>query len=331
MRGNRFPKTVLILGAGASHHLNYPVGGQLLATIQSLSSQGQHAEHRRFHQQLNLACPPSIDNFLKSHENDADYQHHAKGLILFAIFAAESNASVDGGQGNDWYTFLADTVENHMRNGTGSFEDVSVISFNYDRSFEHTLATRMLNRNHAKNMKSALKLIGGDRVVHIYGRLPHTPDEYFCAKDVDLRPLNVFLPEYGMSSQLGPNDSARIETCMSFGKGLIKTFFENSVESEKASQLIREAEHVVFLGFAYHPQNMQALGFDFADKDACHGKTIVGTSYRMSPTQVALVQNDSNDNIKLFPVTCLGLFQNHFALGTQFPVLGEPQTFPRQR
>jgi hypothetical protein len=70
------------------------------------------------------------------------------------------------------------------------------------------------------------------------------------------------------------------------GNTALKTYTE-SVESDEIRKAVMEADKVVFLGFAFHDQNMSVLAGD----QTLEVKPMLGTAFEMSESDVNVVRN----------------------------------------
>jgi hypothetical protein len=116
------------------------------------------------------------------------------------------------------------------------FEDLSFIVFNYDRCIEHFLAYA-LQLLYGVEREVAEAIVGRADIIHPYGSVG----------DLDRVPFGG--PGYGRPDYF------------TLGQG-IKTYTEQVEENatlDKIAHSMERAECVVFLGFAYHKQNMRLL------------------------------------------------------------------------
>lgn len=72
----------------------------------------------------------------------------------------------------DWYQYFCDKLNT-------SFEEfdqnkISIITFNYDRSLEHSLFTALKN-SYAKNDRDCASKLKNIPIVHVYGQLGYLP------------------------------------------------------------------------------------------------------------------------------------------------------------
>ena len=139
--------TVLILGAGASMPFGFPSGlelidricerargsdQQIIDVLDILNIKGDILG--AFSNELRLAAPSSIDEFL---ENRQDYLEIGKALIAVVIAESEDSLKLLGRQHPErhWYRYLLSKLRGSL--SEFSQNQLSVITFNYDRSLEH--------------------------------------------------------------------------------------------------------------------------------------------------------------------------------------------------
>ncbi len=176
------------------------------------------------------------------------------------------------------------------------FENIKIISFNYDRCIEHFL---------------------GHWIASIYG--PTVPLGDLMSKLEILRPYGSVAPlsgnraiKYGFDPTVIPLASM-IEN--------IKTYTEQVTDVEvltKVHAAISEAETILFLGFGFHKQNINLLtppGF-------INAHLILGTASGFSRSDVSVIQDDLHGRFKgeggsridvelRHDLTCTGLFEEY--------------------
>lgn len=277
-------KTLFVVGAGASAEIDLPVGNALLETIAKklniafqdgvrLSSGDpeivdviRHYARRRnesengYYQKgrmIGQAAPvaPSIDNFLDAHKQDETLQFCGKLGIVASILEAErrSKLFIDESRGarddlsrlnGTWYTaFMRMLVERvDLEEIESVFDNVSFITFNYDRCIQRFLHVA-LQRYYGIDSGRAADLISKLEIIHPYGWIGDLP---FAASGPSVVPYGASLGDSGLI------DAAR----------RIRTFTEQVEDENSLSAIqesVRRAETIVFLGFAFHPQNMELL------------------------------------------------------------------------
>jgi hypothetical protein len=196
--------TVFILGAGASWHYGFPTGEVLVKEIrkkaENLSRYYEHSwrsgnrelpkflgnqnqfqwksaweQCARLHMGLQQANPLVVDYFLGL---NPDFQEVGKLLIAWVLlerYSRSSGGSVninrDQPSDDDWCRF----VTHQLTVGCSKSADllrnkISFVTFNYDLSLEHRLASalRHVQLFEPEDIKTFL---GGNRIIHVYGKL----------------------------------------------------------------------------------------------------------------------------------------------------------------
>ena len=144
-------------------------------------------------------------------------------------------------------------------------DDVSFINFNYDRCLEHFLRNA-LQLLYSVPQQKAAEIVSKANIIHPYGfvgTLEKVPYGGNIHGRMDFRELS----------------------------NSIKTYTERIEEPEVLQNMqaaIREADCVVFLGFAYHKQNMALLKPPRSQKT----KQIYGTAFQMSDKDVEEVVDE---------------------------------------
>lgn len=308
-------KTLFIIGAGAGADVNLPVGSQLaldihhrtkvsashfgtlesgtfdrefaLSFFEGGKGQGHdyYGAFRLIHRGVLFAN--SIDDYLNIHEGTPDVIEVGKAAIIRSILNAErhSHLFVDPSNvKNTLYPMKAHDswMVKFMRVlGPGRkvsevdkvLDEVAFINFNYDRCLEHFLM-HALHLQYGISKQRAAEIVGRATIIHPYGsagpleRLPFGGIEHERLDYLDL--------------------SKRIRT---YNEQIEE---ESTLSSIEAS--IRNADCLVFLGFAYHKQNMDLL----FGKHAASQKTklIFGTALGMSKADRSEVKSRLMD---LFP------------------------------
>lgn len=305
-------KTLFILGAGASLEVGLPTGERLKEIIAEKINiqfdQGirQYSGDREIKEILRvvslqenlssfkpylegawllrdaLPIAISIDNLLEAHRGDKKAELCGKLGIVKCIQEAEQSSRLYTGLyttnkldakriSNTWYPEFAKLLTEGVPKSDLSkiFSNVSFISFNYDRCIEHGLFKMVqvyynLTDDETKNCLKNLK------VLHPYGRLGRLPWQEGSSPIFDFGHDHVDLLE--SSKQ-------------------IKTFNEQIHDPDEISSLRKafsEAEVIVFLGFAFHKQNLDLLN----PGTPCSAKRIFGTAYGISGSDCKVIIED---------------------------------------
>jgi hypothetical protein len=274
--------TVLVLGAGASKPYDFPTGPQLLQTIlNGLSEHGSglaatltdHGHHwpalRQFRKALDLSRQPSVDAFLENRREYLGIGRDAMAASLIPLERAETlfSRKIKG----DWYSYLWERIgaepERFAENNR-----LSVLTFNYDRSFEKFFFTAWKNSYGASDVECA-RCLDALGIIHLHGQL----GELFQWR--------------GRGRGYSPEMSREeIRLC----SGSIKIVSDEALGEEftEALRLIRDAKLICFLGFGYHEQNVRRLGM-----------TGLALRQNVYGTALGLEEGERNGVVSMFSAT----------------------------
>jgi hypothetical protein len=285
-------KTLFVVGAGASAEFGLPLGSLLARQITNKMDirfergvEFVGSGDQRLYEQLiqsrrgnpdqwqpaamrirgGLPFAQSIDDFLDQRRNDSWINLYGKSAICKSILEAERESKLyfrplEGDGPFDAGTIAETWLVKFMymlcrgiprEDVEGIFENVDFVVFNYDRCIEQFL-TSALERAYSLNQADASAIVEHLDILHPYGsvgRLNQVP--------------------FGNS---GINCVALAEQ--------IKTYTEQADKRTVLNEITERvdwAECIVFLGFAYHSQNMQML--QTTDRGS---KTVYGTAFGMS-------------------------------------------------
>ncbi|QZD91392.1 hypothetical protein K3162_07345 [Qipengyuania xiapuensis] len=302
-------ETVFIIGAGASFELKLPLGSALREEIAELvdirydlnrqiSGDEQIDHHLReiareagqaTIKELLQKCwlmrdalpgSISIDNLIDAHRNDDAFAEIGKMAIAKAILSAErksklffdqrrgENFSLRSVDGTYLIPILQILTENVPREDVASiFSNVSFVVFNYDRCLEFFLPHALM-AYYGLPRSEAEAVCDTARIIHPYGRVG----------------------EFGRGQSLSTagfgSESGNIRE---IAQG-IRTFSEGLAEDEAGAEIssaIGQADQIVFLGFAFHPMNMEILrprGFSLVTE-------VYGTTHGLSDAAIRSVES----------------------------------------
>jgi hypothetical protein len=207
--------------------------------------QGKESEVRALSKQLanSLTLAQSIDNYLYTHAHNKLLVDMGKSAIVYALLSAEKKSSLAGLNASSlkvhsetWLSKFAQKLfaEVTLETVDDVFQNVEVISFNYDRCVRHFMRHALasyfgLSTERAETIADKLKI--------------HFP--------------------YGSLGSLGELPFGRGADGLQFSSfaSNIRTFMEG--EASATASAIRHAmsaaEAIVFLGFGFHKQNMKLL------------------------------------------------------------------------
>ncbi|UCC95105.1 MAG: hypothetical protein JSW40_09925 [Candidatus Omnitrophota bacterium] len=280
-------KTVLVLGAGASKPFGFPIGldlkEEILITLKEkrnkiLEGLGNPNLIRSFIDKLSIAPEYSIDAFLETQSDPViiDFGKLAIAAILLPHEQEKFLFNNYQGRGEEkeyfnWYRHLW----NEMKTSFDDFEkNLSIITFNYDRSLEHFLYRVLKQKNPGKKDEEYKKKLGNIPIIHVYGKLGYLP--WDCPEEE--RPV-----PYDYNWDYIDRDCVRIceqEEFIENAASKIQIIHEN--EKIKDEELIRltlkNTKRIYFLGFGFNQINMDRILGDIKRSDC----EIKGTIYKMS-------------------------------------------------
>jgi len=248
--------TVLILGAGASIPYGYPSGSRLVQDLYGymgnsgwiiplLQSGVTENEIARFRNELYLSQQPSVDAFL---EQRVEYVRIGKLSIALELLYLEDQDMLfkfeTRNKGCYHYLF------NQLNAGWDKFGEnkLSIITFNYDRSLEHFLYTA-LKYTYNKPDNSTCEMIQKIPIIHVHGWLGPLEWQESGGRPY-MKPFND-IPQSSISAAQLQFAAEQI-LVLSEGK-------KATSEYNKAFDYLKDAQRIYFLGFGYHPQNMERL------------------------------------------------------------------------
>jgi len=255
-------KTVFVLGAGASRPYGYPSGIELRkeiythfydkyeAYIKPYAKNMKHLESeldeaKEFTDKFHKSPIKSIDLFLALNR---EFQDIGKKAIALTILAAESVKKHEERmhEGDlDWYSNLFHKLTDDIVNKNDYIHfcenNVSFITFNYDRSLEYFLYKSLVhsfNKILPEKIKEQLIKL---RIIHVFGQVAglewqDLPSKFKYAGDVKLIDIRELVKN-------------------------IRIIYdeETTPKLKEAHELISKAEHIFFLGFGYAKENLKLL------------------------------------------------------------------------
>jgi hypothetical protein len=286
--------TLFIIGAGASAEVRIPPGKELARIIaekmdiryermDKFVGQGdenlfQHItyHHRQYYAQFHNAAwlirdgigfAQSIDDFLDQHRTNEFVNLYGKAAIVKTVLEAEAASNIylppdaisepfRPTQFTDtWFVkFMYVLARNVPRESAPQiFNNVSFIIFNYDRCIEHFLR-HALRSVYGIPYNDACGIVDNLHIIHPYGVIEQVPFGAPRANYVDLASRL-----YTYTEQIG-----------------------NAELQSRLSDELHRAGRIVFLGFAFHDQNVQLL----KPATGIDAKRIYGTAFGMSDSDV---------------------------------------------
>lgn len=272
--------TVLVLGAGASAHLGYPLGATLCENIIKNTDDTKGSSFRElvemgfaekvigeFSDQLAKALPSTIDEFLSYRLELVDIGRAAIAQELIRY----EDASLLRRRAGNWYAMLRDHIKEAIDTNRSC---PLVVTFNYDRSLDKLLS------DFVKSMYPTKVQVLHDvmRVFHVHGLLGDLDHE------AGSRPY---------CSQATPAEIRAASQGIRVPAELENNYGQEMVVAQNA---IRNARRVIFLGFGFDGTNVDRLRLGDWRNDTTK---YCGTAYRLSPARRQQLLDESGGRLTL--------------------------------
>lgn len=248
--------TTLILGAGASCHLDLPLGRDLICKIMTsrVGFNQEYGEFNRstvneFRKRLSRSGYDSIDAFLAE---NIDHSRIGKLALTQVLISLERLERMYPPHPWNWYQYLfLKMIDDSNKTLRGN--QLAIVTYNYDRSIEAFIFHSMIARWRLSEEQAADELRHVP-IIHVHGSLGAFP-RFPYNQNVGLSPNDEDVTEC-----LERSESVKIiheldDACEGFC----------SDEFRKAHELIKSAEKVYFMGFGFHEDNVRRLKVDWPD------------------------------------------------------------------
>jgi len=319
------PKTVFILGAGASWPYGFPTGLELRRAIlrnlanntppfKMLVDAGCNPDNiRAFHRAFRGSQQDSVDAFMtwaaRQRTSFVEIGRMAIAQVLIQReledwLLAENDEDVPAKPAGTckerlqrrWYRYLWNRISDDFKRLRDA--NVAFITFNYDRSLEHFLFTAIRN-THQADEGSVPSVMDRIPIMHVHGRLGRLGWQ---------KPHRQYTREF---------NSALNADCLRQAAEFIHIPGTDGSPLELGTAITQElswAERVVFLGFGFHPQNLQTLGIpDVLKRKHPEGKKryACATAYGLKKAERQTVSARLEEIVTLYPADhdCLELLR----------------------
>jgi len=253
---------VFVLGAGASCPYGFPSGRELREQIISIYASNCEAylrtkergkrlipqalnKAKRFVDKFRKSSTKSIDLFLV---RNPEYSRAGKRAIIFRILDAERASGFREKaryRDQDWYAWLFEQMTDELLQKEDysrfSENDVSFITFNYDRSLEHFLYDSLVNSFIDIPEDKIIEQLNQIKICHVFGQVG---------------PLE-WQGQYSETEYRASLSNINIDALCDNIK-IVHEKGENP-KLREAQELISKAHRVFFLGFGYAEENLDAL------------------------------------------------------------------------
>jgi len=257
-------KTVFILGAGASKPYGFPTALELRRDIIKSYPDMLKSAHSEYNEvDINkVDFPIRLENLISTFEfsstksidlflsRNKQFYEDGKKIIAFLIANYEIKSmfreNIEKPE-SDWYMHIFNLLTKDISdpaNLVSFFENnnISFITFNYDRSLEQFLYESFFYSFITKR-NEITKLFSKIKIIHVYGKIAALPSEN-----------SYFNIPYGSPTYFGYLED--------LAKNINIVFEERKDDLREAKQLISEAQRIFFLGFGYADENLDALDFN---------------------------------------------------------------------
>lgn len=345
--GNR---TVFVVGAGASKEVDLPVGRELTKAIAlALSFRVEHGQLQRGGDgsildalqklareermtarnenpinaylqagwRIRDAMPQSlsIDNFIDSHQDELHVALCGKLAIVQTILQAEraSKLYIDPSNiynkidfskvGDTWFARFFERVTEGCGKAAikARFARITFVVFNYDRCIEHFLHSALQNYYQMKP-EEATDALSTLEILHPYGTVGdlswQRPGQLAVGFGVAAHPATL--------GQLA-------QAIQTFTEGM----GDRTGELDTIRKRVDSASRLIFLGFAFHRQNMRLLFRDLGEGETRLSTRVFGSTFGMSKSDVEsvvsdmLVQRFDRTHIAFEAVKCNSLYEEY--------------------
>jgi hypothetical protein len=239
-------------------------------------------ELKEFADDLLKSNQPSIDAFLFYRD---DYAHIGRHAMAAALILREDERQLLRGDQEKWYEHLFARL--FCRKELFPARQIEVLTFNYDRSFERSLELALRSCYGLSQLEASIMR---DRIPvhHIYGDLGS-----LCEDDEqDYRPYSSQLDKWQIRK-------AAKRIC------LLGEERSDSERISRAREMVANATRIAFLGFAFHPLNVEPLAISTNGSRRMHA-----TVFNTSQNEYYRIQNQFNGHVTLHKCDCLELLRN---------------------
>jgi hypothetical protein len=199
---------------------------------------------KQFCSELSASNQPSVDAFLEQHKDNTDYENFGKAAIAACLIRFEDTPAIANRDQLKLYEYVWHRASATPATYAGNA--LSVLTFNYDRSFDEFLR-RSLSASHPefRSRNKAFEVaVSHFPILHLYGSLGSLIE----SDDSHLK--------YG-----GADHPALPPTIKAAAKR-IKLYHQAKLDDASLALIrkrIETAETICFLGFGFYPMNIKIL------------------------------------------------------------------------
>jgi len=303
--------TVFVLGASASLPYGYPSGETLVTEIvDELQSKASLFELCRqlefterdiisFAESLNRSGDKSIDAFL---ERNAGFIRLGKIAITLKLIEKEDEDFLFSPGDDKWYGHLVNELKSASVETFSN--NVSFLTFNYDRSFDHYLFNSIMSSyEEIKDSAMCAEMVKKIPLIHLHGQIGKLPWQECQGID---RPYSKSTPSSDLLKRalLAGVDWIDLSQARHFMFDIsnqIKIIHEKELDNDsgfqEAKKLLSKANNIYFLGFGYHDDNLRRL--NIAGLSPAVKRHIDGTSYGVGAAKKRHINSVTKGKINL--------------------------------
>ena len=278
--------TVFVLGAGASEPFGLPLGVGLYRNV--IDHFGRNGDNRKllldttshsenhletFLNALQRSGLTSVDAFLeRRYEEFLDIGKAAMAIQLMLLEQEGLLWRIP-----NWMLYL------YGRMGSESFDDfsgndVSFVTFNYDRSLEHFLCTSLAN-SYGRSIEDSAKEIKQIPIIHLHGRLGYLPWEN----------------ENGRAYGDKTIDQRIVDLCVREMRVVHEDITDRDADFAEAKRLLKGAKRVYLMGFGFGSKNVERI-----DLPSLAPEIFYGTAYGLTDAETASSRKLCGGRVSLY-------------------------------
>lgn len=281
--------TVLILGAGASKPYGFPLGSDLVNNIANLNDDtlkiwgydtGLIQEFTNAVSEANV----TIDRLLADNTKFMDIGKTAIAIIFYQL--EKENLLKQ----RDWYDKLWNAMNDQASIDEFGDNKIAIITYNYEESLEHYLYKSMRSLYASESKDKIISQLLRIKIIHLHGQIGYLPWQLHNNNYDIINPYGgIKFPNYDNEEFQERVDEyhSKIDK-ISKGIKIIHEDISKNDDYIQALGLLNDAEKIYFLGFGYHPTNLDRLNLlRFQGK----GKDIKGSTYQLSSPDMTKIRN----------------------------------------
>ena len=211
---------------------------------------------------------PSVDLFLEKRNEFIDV---GKAAIASALIPFERKLQLQRKLNTlEWYEYLFQKLNTDKENFHEN--NLSVLTYNYDRSFEYFLSQALKHTYGLNEIEAADLLITSIPIIHLYGQLGT-------------------LPHFGENVREFKNKTTieDIKLCASLIK-IISEVELNPRLLDRITKILNNASNICFLGCGYHEPNIKLIFKNFWETENFKFKHFYGSCFDLEDGEKSVIK-----------------------------------------